>query len=161
MYQDVSVMDLFTSYPPQVWCGLIAAIITVIIEVRLISKGKFCCDKKNTQRIESARQAGRMVSANMVSCRYKERDPSNKTINRMYVAQYEYILNGKTKTKQLVTTGVKPPGRITLYYDEGGKKAYTKDEHESVLDHVIPILLPLAVALIVMYLLGFDGQSMP
>ncbi len=157
MNNEVSFMDVINSFEPAVWWGALAALITFIIEIVLLVKGVIFAS--GDKKLAKAKKEGRMVRGTMVSCRYKERAPENKTINRMYVAQYEYTLNGQTKTKQVVTTGAMPAHTITLYYEKGGKKVFTDSVSGGGPLQLIIYIIPFIVAYFVMTALGFTGKG--
>lgn len=155
MYDEVSVMDVINSFEPAVWWGVLAALLTFAVEAVLVVKGVIFAS--GDKKLAKAKKEGRMLRGTMVHCRYKDRAPDDKTINRMYVAQYEYTLNGKTKTKQVVTTGSMPPHTITLYYEKNGKKVFTDSVGGGGPLQLIIYIIPIIVAYFVMTSLGFKG----
>ncbi len=157
MNNEISFMDVINQFDPAVWWGALAALITFIIELVLLVKGVIFAS--GDKKLAKAKKEGRMLRATMVHCRYRNRKPDNKTINRMYVAQYEYTLNGKTKTKQVVSTGVRPPHTITLYYENHGKKVFTDSIRGGGSLQLIIYIIPFVMAYFVMTALGFTGKG--
>ncbi len=154
MYQDVSIMDVFTQFDPELWFGVIVAIAVFVLELVLYTKGIIF--SKGDKRLQAAKDAGRMVIAKRVRCRYKDNAPDHKTINRRYCAQYEYTLNGKTKTKQIVTTGCEPPYTTTLYYDKGGKKVFSSYDVAGSPFELVIYIIPIVVAYYVLLAIGYE-----
>lgn len=97
------------------------------------------------RKIEDARKNGRVISAKRISCRYENRNPRTKTINRIYIAYYQYELNGKIGKYQVVSTSVELPYSIYLYYNNNSNKVFSNYGKNSnpliILIYIIPILV--------------------
>lgn len=152
MNDQVSFTDIFRQFPPAVWCGALAALATFILEMVLVSKGIIFSGRN--KRVEKARAAGRYMKGKQVKCRYHDSGSDQKTCNRRYVAQYEYTLNGKTKTKQVSSTGIRPGYTIWLYYDEKGR-VFTDDPPLTDILMIVLYIIPILVGGLVLELLGY------
>ncbi len=152
MNDQLSIADALNSFPPAVWCGTIAGIVTFAIEMVLVSKGIIFSGRN--KKVEKAREAGRCVKGKRVRCHYHDKASDNKTCNRRYVAQYEYTLNGKTKTKQVSSTGTEPGYTIWLYYDEKGR-VFTDGPTAKDLLMIVLYIIPVLVAAFVFHILGY------
>ncbi len=153
MNDQLSIAEALGSFPPEVWCGTIAGIVTFAIELVLVSKGIIFSGRN--KRLEKAREAGRCVLGKRVRCHYRDKSSDNKTCNRRYVAQYEYTLNGKTKTKQVTSLGSEPGYTIWLYYDEKGR-VFTDGPTAKDLLTIVLYIIPVLVAGLVLKVLGFE-----
>lgn len=150
-----NALHQLTGYGPAVWGGVFAAIAVFTVEIILCKRGiLFACSEK---KIANAKKAGHIITATMTSCRFNDRFPDNKTANRMYIAMYEYAVNGKVKTKQVVSTSMKPPTTISLYYTSNPNKSFSEyDVGKNPLKFLIYII-PVIVAYFMMQTLGFNG----
>ena len=147
--------DILAGYGIEVWAGIFAAIFVVIIEIILCKKGIILAS--GDKKIEKAKREGKTLTATMTNCRYNDRAPQGKTANRMYIALYEYYVGSKRMTKQIVSTSVKPPHSITLYYTTSPNKAFSEyDVGKNPLKFIIYIVT-VVVAFFVMQALGFNG----
>ncbi len=153
MNEQLSITEVLSSFPPEVWCGAIAGVATFVIEMVLVAKGKIFSGRN--KRLEKAREAGRYVRGKRVRCHYREKSSSNKTCDRRYVAQYEYTLNGKTKTKQVASTGTEPGYTIWIYYDEKGR-VFTDGPTAKDLLMIVLYIIPVLVAVLVLHVLGYE-----
>lgn len=50
-----------------------------------------------------------MLTAVRTNIRFRDREPEDTTTNRLYIANYEYIVDGKVHTKQVVSSSLTPP----------------------------------------------------
>lgn len=147
--------DILAGYGVEVWAGIFAAIFVFIIEIILCKKGIIFAS--GDKKIEKAKREGKTLTATMTNCRYNDRAPQGKTANRMYIALYEYYVGSKRMTKQIVSTSVKPPHSITLYYTISPNKAFSEyDVGKNPLKFIIYIV-PVVVAFFVMQVLGING----
>lgn len=158
MENEISMSDALeqlAEFGPAVWGGVTAAIAVFVIEIILCKKGIiFAGDEK---KIANAKKAGHIITAKMTSCRFNDRFPDDKTANRMYIAMYEYTVNGKVRTKQVVSTSMSPPNTISLYYTSNPNKTFSEyDVGKNPLKFLIYII-PVVVAYFVMQALGFNG----
>ena len=99
-------------YGAALWCGVAAGITTFIVEIILCQKGILFAgaDKK----LALAKQRGHLLTAQRISLRFRDREPENTTTNRVYIANYEYTVNGKRRTKQVTSTSVKGSSALPL-----------------------------------------------
>lgn len=49
-----------------------------------------------------------MLTAVRTNIRFRDREPEDTTTNRLYIANYEYIVDGKVHTKQVVYSSLPP-----------------------------------------------------
>ena len=103
-------IDALIGYGPAVWIGVLAAIVTFIIEVILCTKGIIFAGGE--KKIERARKEGKYAQGTLVELLYQNREPEGKTVNRLYSGIYEYTVEGITRTKRVVEfLGMLPLGR--------------------------------------------------
>ena len=141
------------SYGPAVWAGVVAAIAVFVIEIILCTKGILFSSAE--KKIERAKKMGHMIIARRKSMRFRDRESENSTTNRMYIATYEYVVDGECKTKQVISTSVKPPYQITLYYLNSPKKVFSSYDVGKNPLKILLFIIPVLVAYVVMTLLGF------
>ena len=96
MEDRITLTEAFSAlagYGPALWCGVAAAIATFIVEIILCKKGILFAgaDKK----LALAKQRGHMLTASRTSLRFRDREPEGTSTNRIYIANYEYTVNGK------------------------------------------------------------------
>lgn len=108
--------------------------------------------------MEKARKAGHVIQATMIRCRYNDRAPDDKTANRMYIASYEYTVNGVKKRKSIVSTSIQPPKTIYLYYTSNPKKVFSEYDAGANRLQILLYIIPVLAAFVVMYALGYDGS---
>lgn len=142
------------SYDPALWFGLIGAIIVFIIEIVLIKKKIIFSGFE--KKVKEAQKDGRVLNAIRISCRYENRNPGTKTINRIYIAHYQYELNGKTGKYQVVSTSVEPPHTISLYYEKNSNKVFSNYGKKSNPLIILIYIIPILVAYFIMKILGFQ-----
>ena len=106
------------------WCGVVAGIATFVVEIILCKKGILFAGAD--RKLALAKQRGHMLTATRTSLRFRDREPEGTTTNRVYIANYEYTVNGKRRTKQVTSTSVKPPLTITLYYVSSPKRVLSE-----------------------------------
>lgn len=101
MEERMNLAEAFSAlagYGAAVWCGVAAAIATFVIEIILCKKGiLFASGEK---KIARAKRRGHMLTAVRTNIRFRDREPEDATTNRLYIANYEYIVDGKVHTKQ-------------------------------------------------------------
>lgn len=140
------------AYNPAIWFGLIGAIVVFIIEIILVKKkiifGGF------EKKIKGAQKEGRVLNGRRISCRYENRAPNDKTINRIYISYYEYELNGKKGKYQVVSTSIEPPYTIPLYYEKNSNKVFSNYGKKSNPLIVLIYIIPILVAYVIIKLLG-------
>ena len=141
-------------YGPAFWCGVAAAIVTFIIEIILCTKGiLFASGEKKLAR---AKRRGHMLTATRTNLRFRDREPENSTTNRVYIATYEYTVNGAVRTKQVTSTSVKPPLTITLYYNGSPDKVFSEYDLGKNPLQILLYIIPVLVAYVVATALGFQ-----
>ena len=140
---------------PALWAGIFTAIAIFVVELILIKKQLiFAGDEK---RIDRARRAGHIIPATLIKCRYEDKDSSGKTANRKYIATYEYSAFGEVRTVRIVTVGTKPPYSISLYYDSDPGKVFSEYDIKPNPLVFLVYLIPIAMGVAVMKLLGFSA----
>ena len=97
-----------------------------------------------------------MLTAQRISLRFRDREPEDTTTNRVYIADYEYTVNGKRRTKQVTSTSVKPPLTITLYYLNSPNKVFAENELGKNPLQILLYIVPILVAYVVATALGFE-----
>lgn len=115
----------------------------------ITNKGNHFLEER--EKIKKAREAGNTILAQRVSYRFN----TDSNGERRYIAQYKYELNGRERTKQEISHGMKPPSSITLYV-VGENKVMSEYDKKNPLE-VIIYIIPLACAVLVMKMLGFQG----
>lgn len=135
-----------------VWCGVISAIIVFVIEIILYNNKMIFAGVE--KKIQKAKEKGNVLKGYRVSCRYKDRDPQDKTANRMWIASYKYEIDGVEKEKQIISTSGQPPLYINLYYTDS-KKVFT-DHSGGNPFKIVLYIIPILVAYFVMKLMGYE-----
>lgn len=147
-------LEELSQYDPALWIGAIAAIVVFIVELSLYKKGLIFAS--GDKKLERAQKAGNVIPATMIKCRYKDKEPSDKTINRMYIATYEYSVNGEKRTKRIVTTGSKPPYNLSFYYEDNPDRIFSSYDIRPSRWQFLLYVIPILVAVAVMKMLGFS-----
>lgn len=142
------------SYDISLWFGLLGAIIVFIIEIILLKKKLIFSGFE--KKVKEAQKDGRVINATRVSCRYKNREPESKTINRIYIAYYKYELNGKVGKYQVVSTSIEPPYTIPLYYEKNTNKVFSNYGKKSNPLIFLIYIIPILVAYFIMKTMGFE-----
>ena len=96
-----------------------------------------------------------MLTATRTSLRFRDREPEGTRTNRIYIANYEYTVNGKRRTKQITSTSVKPPLTITLYYLSSPTKVFSEYDLGKNPLQILLYIVPILVAYLVATALGF------
>ncbi len=81
-------IDALIGYGPAVWIGVLAAIVTFIIEVILCTKGIIFAGGE--KKIERARKEGKYAQGTLVELLYQNRKPEGKTVTG-YIPAYMSI----------------------------------------------------------------------
>lgn len=155
--EEITLKEAWTeilSYDPSLWFGLIGAVIVFIVEIILLKK-KIIFNGLE-KKIEEARKDGRVLNATRISCRYENREPESKTINRIYIAYYQYELNGKIGKYQVVSTSLEPPHNIYLYYNKNSNKVFSTYGKKSNPLIILIYIIPILVAYFIMKVMGFN-----
>ena len=141
------------AYGPAVWLGVLAAVVTFVIEIVLCTKGILFAGGE--QKLKRARQAGNVALGTLKQCRYKDREPEGKTANRLYTGIYEYTVDGVTRTKQLVLSGMKPPRTLYFYYTSTPDRVFSEYDIGKNPLKLLMYIIPVLVAFAVMTAFGF------
>ena len=147
------LMEALASFPVAVWYGCPAALLVFILEIILVQKGILFPDDN---RKEKAIQAGHIIKAKKIKMRYKDTDESGKTATRKYYATYEYTVDGAQKTYRVVSGGSEPGFFLSLYYEKTPNKVFSDYDIKPSPFQFVLYLIPLAVAFLVMHLMGFS-----
>ena len=146
-------IQALASYGPAVWLGVLAAIVTFIIEVVLCTKGILFAGGE--QKLKRAKKDGKFVLGTLKDSWYKDREPEGKTANRLYTGIYEYTVDGITRTKQLILSGRKPPHTLYFYYTSTPEHVFSEYDVGKNLLKILIYIIPVLVAFVVMTALGF------
>ncbi len=137
--------EFFTSvFNFNVMCGVIAAIIVFIIEIKLMKK-----KTKKNKKVEKAKSLGHIVKGKRI--KYWADDPHS--VNSWYHATYTYEVDGK-EYKYKYMNKVVPPFDVTLYYINSPRKTFTAYEYKQNYSLILYYIIPIAVAIIVINCLG-------
>ena len=147
------IFEAFAGYGPAVWLGVLAAIVTFIIEVILCTKGILFAGGE--QKLKRAKKEGKFVLGTLKNSWYKEREPEEKTANRLYTGIYEYTVDGITRTKQIVLSGSKPPHTFYFYYTSTPKHVFSEYDVGKNPLKILLYIIPVLVAFVIMTALGF------
>ena len=146
-------IEALAGYGPAVWLGVLAAIVTFIIEVVLCTKGILFAGGE--QKLKRAKKDGKFVLGTLKDSWYKEREPEKKTANRLYTGIYEYTVDGITRTKQLILSGRKPPHTLYFYYTSTPEHVFSEYDVGKNPLKILIYIIPVLVAFVVMTALGF------
>ena len=159
MEQQVSLLEVlkyFISFGPVVWIGVLSAVITFVVEIRLCQKGILF--SSGEKKLKKARELGNIIQATCVSSRYiDDKDNDSITATRQYAAVYQYEVNGEVKKKCIISTGVNPPQILWLYYINSPYKVFSEYDVGTSPFQFLLYIIPILVAFIVMKLLGYGS----
>ena len=129
-----------------VTCGIIAGIIVLIIEIIFIRK-----HEKKDKRKETALRKGHVIQARQISM--WDDGTTETSLNSYYYAKYQYCFSGKNYIYKYM--GKKfPPVDISLYYKNNPHHVWSDLEKKQSPLTIFLYLIPLAVIIIVIYVLG-------
>lgn len=157
MENRVTLAEAFSvlaGYGLALWCGVAAGIATFIVEVVLCTKGILFAGAD--RKLALAKQRAHMLTATRTSLRFRDSEPEDTRSSRVYIASYEYTVNGKPRTKQVVSTSVKPPLTITLYYLNSPTKVFSEYDLGKNPLQILLYIVPILIAYIVATALGFE-----
>ena len=143
-----SIEQLFQEIPLPIWVGAIAAIVVLIIEIKLMKKGILFGG--GDRKLERAKQAGHVLDATLVNHWISS--------NGKHRSTYEYFINGNIRKKYHLITSWHPNSHIKLYYVNTPDKVFS--EHKlgrnplKILLYIVPALVAIAVA----KLLGYEVE---
>ena len=149
MAELMDLMDRFMEevFDWRVFCGIVAAIIVFIIEIRLTRN-----HKPANRRAEKARKMGHVIKAKRVKA--WDEDTTGYSVDSWFHGTYGYQVDGKSYEYRYMSK-VYPPYEMTLYYINDPGKAFVnevkKKEHSIAL---ISLLLPIGVFVLTVFLLG-------
>lgn len=156
MEQEITLKEAWQqilSYEPAVWCGVASAIIVFIIEIILCKKQIIFSGVE--KKIQEAKTKGNVIKAYRTNCRYNDKNSKDKTANRMWIAMYEYEIDGVKSKKQIISTSIEPPLTINLYYTNNSKKVLSEYDGGKNPLQILLYIIPVLVAFVVMKLFGF------
>lgn len=152
-----SLSELISQEDPRLWCGVIAAIITFVVEVILCSKKViFSGHEKNIAKaIEEGHIATATLEKQYISTDYSD---SKYGVDR-YHGRYVYEVNG-IKGKVHVSSSHSLPTTTTVYWKKNPRKAFSSSNNSCFLDRFIWIvyIIPFLVCYLVLRLTGYDGS---
>lgn len=137
--------------------GMTLAIVTIavfVVEFVLLNKGIIF--SRGKKRVEKAKRDGRTLEATRVSCRRSHHTNTDGTEDDRWHATYEYVLEGKRRTKLVHNDHLQYlPSTMTLYYKESGKKAYTYSEFSNEPFFFLIYFIPFVVSGVIGWLIGY------
>ena len=139
-------------YNPNVFCGIGAAIIVFVIEIILLRR--YYKLKRNKKR-EQAIELGHVVKGTRV--KKWDDDPYKRRQDSYFHATYMYVVDG-TEYKYSYMGKISPPLTVDLYYLKNPKLVFSDLESKKEHFWVIIYIIPLAVAIWVINLLGGVGM---
>lgn len=157
----MTLSELLSQEDPRIWCGVIAAIITFVVELILSTKGicfRFDGHKRNMAKaIEEGHIATATLETQYSSTAYT--NPRNGTNVDRYHGRYVYEVNG-IKGKVHVSSSHSLPTTTTVYWKTDPRKAFSSSNNSCFLDKFewIVDIIPLVVCYLVLRLTGYDGS---
>ena len=121
----------------KIFCGIIAAILVFIMEIRFMQS-----HKKKNRRKEKAIQMGHVVRAKRTQA--WDDDTSGYSVDSWYHAAYVYKVDGRTY-KYRYLSKVFPPVTLSLYYINNPRRVFTGEEKKSTILSVLFYILPVSV----------------
>lgn len=153
----MTLSELISQEDPRIWCGVIVAIITFVVEVILCSKKViFSGHEKNIARaIEEGHIATATLETQYISTDYSD---SKYGVDR-YHGKYVYEVNG-IKGKVRVSSSHSLPTTTTVYWKTDPRKAFSSSNNSCFLDKFewIVYIIPMVVFYLVVRLMGYDGS---
>ena len=134
--------------------GVIVIIATFIIECVLLNKS-YINIKSSKKKIEQATKLNHIIKAKRISY-YDDYQTADDMTNSYYHAKYEYTINSKKK-KYRYLSKKHPPLILNLYYLHNPNRVFHYEEKTSVFA-ILFYIIPFALGIIVMKLLGFNPQ---
>ena len=129
-----------------VFIGIAAAIFVLVLEIIYMNK-----HKKVNRKVEKAKQLGNVVTAKRVSTWTDNGDGTS--MDSWVYATYTYELSGKTYRYKYMKRQFAPV-TLTLYYLDNPRKVFTGTEKKNSFFSLFFYLIPMAVAVIIINLLG-------
>ena len=139
---------------PIIMIGVIVIIATFIIECVLLNKG-YINTKSSKKKIEQATKLNHIIKAKRISY-FDDYQTADDMTNSYYHAKYEYTINNKKK-KYRYLSKKHPPLILNLYYLHNPNRVFHHEEKTSIFS-ILFYIIPFALGIIVMKLLGFNPQ---
>ncbi|MED9978758.1 MAG: hypothetical protein UFP41_00935 [Bacilli bacterium] len=148
--------ELFSSinFDPVITVGIIVIIAIFIIECVLLNNG-YINTRSSKKRVEKAQKLNHIIKAKRISY-WDDYKTSDDRLNSYYHAKYEYTINNKNK-KYRYLSKKHPPLILNLYYLHNPNRVFHYEEKTSVFA-ILFYIIPIALGIIVMKLLGFNPQ---
>lgn len=141
------IEEFFTSvFNFNVFVGIIAAIVVLILEIIYMNK-----HKKVNKKVEKAKQLGNVVTAKRIKT--WNDDITGTSVDSWVYATYVYEIRGKTYQYKYMDRQTAPI-TLELYYIDNPRKAFTDKEKKNAFISLLFYLVPVAVAVITINLLG-------
>ena len=140
--------DVFAVMPPAAIAGVVTYVVVLIVQSILISKNKIYT--RGMKKIAAARAAGRVVCATkerVYTNYYDETDTGHRRTS--YSAVYSYQVNGKRYKTVIRSDSRHFSDTVTLYYDKSPKSAKTEGHLTTIDRGVLPVIMPLVLAVLV------------
>lgn len=129
-----------------VFIGIVAAIVVFILEIIYMNN-----HKKDNKKVERAKQLGNVVTAKRVHTWTDDRHGTS--MDSWVYATYTYEVSGKLYRYKYMDRQFAPV-TLTLYYISNPRKVFTGEEKENTFFSLLFYLVPIAVAVIIINLLG-------
>ena len=135
-----------TVFNVNVFVGIVAAVLVFIVEISFIRSRK-----KRNRRAERAAALGHVVMAKRIEV--WDDDPTGANVNSWIHATYVYEVNGKNYQYKYMERAAAPI-TMKLYYIDNPRRVFSGKEKENGLLSILWYVFPIAVAIIVINLLG-------
>lgn len=141
----------FSQYDPRLWCGVLAMVVTFIIELILSTKGIFFRFDGHERNIAKAIEEGHMATATL-EVHYSK----GSERERRYHGRYVYEVNG-VRGKVHVSSSRSLPRTTTVYWKTNPRKAFARTNNSCFLDNFVWIMyiIPILVGVGVVRLMGY------
>lgn len=146
--------EAFASFDPRIWMALAVGLAVFIFEVMLVVKHDIFYKRK--KMLEQAKEAGHCIPAKRVHYSFEDTGGNGKSSEYRHIADYEYSVNGKIRSKRLVMWQ-EPPMEITLYWLKTPDKVLSEYDRLVSYSIIIAYIIPIAVAYFVLRFLGYNG----
>lgn len=129
-----------------VFVGIVAAIFVLVLEIIYINK-----HSKSNKKVEKAKQLGNVVIAKRI--KMWNDDITGTSVDSWVYATYTYEVRGKSYQYKYMDRQTAPI-TLELYYIDNPRKVFTGKEKRNTIISLLFYLLPIAVAVITINLLG-------
>lgn len=141
------IEEFFTSvFNFNVFVGIIAAIVVLAIEIVYMNK-----HGKSNKKVEKAKQLGNVVTAKRI--KMWNDDITGTSVDSWVYATYVYEIRGRTYQYKYMDRQTAPI-TLELYYIDNPRKVFTGKEKKNAFISLLFYLVPIAVAVIIINLLG-------